>query len=182
MIPHMFARRCLFLVFLAGALFAAGCQRTPKLDLKVTAGTARDFSSWQTQNRGEFTPAEWSEFEAVQQDIKLRIIALKEATGTDAVNEALRAKIHGKTFREVMRLGYDDRLWRLNVERTEFQKMVAGNSTLRTAEGDIASANELRRKIDLQKNQLKKAEDEIKATEAKRDALAAPGNQQVESR
>lgn len=170
----MTARRFLFPVLVAVAVFAIGCQRTPKLDIKVAAETARDFSSWQTQNRGEFTPAEWTEFEAVQQDIKLKIIALREASGTEAVNDALRAKIHGKTFREVMRLGYDDRLWRLNVERTEFQKMVEGNSTLRTNPGDTASANELKRKIDLQKNQLKKAEDEIKATEAKRDALAAP--------
>jgi hypothetical protein len=170
----MIFRRVLFASVAISALLLVGCQRTPKMDLRLTAETSRDFSSWQTQNRGEFTADEWAEFEAVQQDIKLRIIALKEASGTEAVNDALRAKIHGKTFREVMRLGYDDRLWRLNVERTEFQKMVEGNSTLRTNPGDTASANELKRKIDLQKSQLQRAEDAIKATEAKRAALDAP--------
>lgn len=156
------------------AVLFAGCARTPILDRTIEAQTARDFASWQTRYRPEFTPDQWTEFEAIQQDIKLRIIALNEATGTDAVNDALRPKIHGKTVRDAMRKGYEDRLWRLNVQREEFEKMVAGNSTLRTNEGDIASANYLRRKVADQAAQLKRTVDEIESAEAKRDALAVP--------
>lgn len=163
----------LALLLLALGLLTA-CQRTPLLDRSVTAENTAAFGSWQRANRGDFTPEGWTEFEAIQQDIKVRIIALKEASGTEAVNEAMLAKINGRSVRAVLQQGLEARLWRLNVEREEFEKMLQGNSTLRTREGDTASADYLKRKRAEQEERLQRAKDGIRAVGARLKELA-PG-------
>ena len=155
-------------------VFAAGCQRTPLLETTVEAANSHDFSSWQTRHREEFSPAAWSEWEAALQDIKVRIIALREASGTDAVNEALLPKVNGQTVRAVLRQGYEARLWRLNVEREELEKNIAGNSTLRTNPGDTESANYLKRKLQEQTTRLERAKSDIAQAEARLKELAGP--------
>ena len=160
--------------FTLGVSILAGCQRTPQLERVVEAQSARDFAAWQRDNRDAFRSDEWAEFELVQQDIKVKIIAFKAATGADAVNDALRVKIHGLTVRQVFQQGYEARVWRLGVERTELEKMVKGNATLRTNPGDTASSDYLERKRQQQEDRLKKVGEEIRAVEKKLQALLGP--------
>jgi hypothetical protein len=164
------SRRCLLVIALCALVFA-GCSSPPPLDRKVAAATGQEFSSWQMRNREDFPPDQWSEFEAALQEIKLHIISLKEATGGDEVNDALRPKIHQHTVREVLQQGYEARLWRLNVERTELDKMLEQNATLRTRPGDTASASYLEHKHQQQTEQHDKVVAEIRATEQKLAAL-----------
>lgn len=172
--PLAFGRYPLVAALLAVALFFTGCGSSPLLDRVVSAESAQDFSSWQMRNRDAFTPEQWTEFEAILQDLKLKIITLEKVSGSDAVNDALRPKIHGRTVREVMRLGYEDRLWRLNVQRTEIEKMIEANAGFKTRPGADEAAAVLARKRGEQASLLAKTQDEIKAAEAKRDALGAP--------
>ncbi|HUR59418.1 MAG TPA: hypothetical protein VM029_17005 [Opitutaceae bacterium] len=153
--------------------FATSCQRTARYDEKVTAETAADFGRWQRDVQGSFKPAEWAEFEAALQDIKVRIIAHKEASGAAGVNDALRPKIHGRTVRDVLRQGYEAKLWRLNVELTELEKMIKGNATLQTNPGDSASSDYLARKLRDQADRFRKVEEEIRAAEEAVKGLAA---------
>jgi hypothetical protein len=166
--------RLLPFVFACLGLVCAACQRTPLLETKVEAGNSHAFSRWQTQHREEFSAAAWSEWEAALQDIKVRIIALREASGTEAVNEALLPKVDGRTVRAVLRQGWEARLWRLNVEREELEKNIAGNSTLRTNPGDTESATYLQRKLQEQKARLERAKADIAQAEARLKELAAP--------
>jgi hypothetical protein len=162
----------LILVF-AFCVVATGCQRTPRYEQKVAAETTSDFGRWQRDVQGSFKPAEWAEFESALQDIKVRIIAHKEATGADGVNDALRPKIHGRTVREVLRQGYEAKLWRLNVELTELEKMIKANATLQTNPGDSASGDYLARKLRDQSERFRKVEEEIRAAEETVKGLAA---------
>ena len=162
------------LFILVGAFALGGCAKKPRLERVVAAETARDFAAWQRDNRDAFTAEEWTEFEAVLQDLKVRIIALQEATGSDAVNDALRPKLHGRTVRDVLKQGYEARLWRLNVERTEFEKMIAGNATLQTRPGDVASQNYLTQKAREQQARLERTKAGIREAEEKLKALSAP--------
>jgi hypothetical protein len=161
------------LLFIVALCAMAGCAK-PRLDRVVSAETARDFAAWQRDNRDAFTADEWAEFETVLQDLKVRIIALREATGGDAVNDALRPKLHGRTVRDVLKQGYEARLWRLNVERTEFEKMIAGNATLGTRSGDVASQNYLAQKAREQQGRLDRTKAAIREAEEKLKALGAP--------
>lgn len=154
-------------------LLAAGCQRGPRWDRRIEAATPGEWAGWQRSNQESFSRAEWQEIEDACQDLKVRIIALREATGADAVNEALRSKIQGRTVREVLALAGEARLWRLNVERGELEKMIAGNATLRTKPGDTESAAYLLRKAREQQEKLEKVKAEIRATEDRLAGLAA---------
>lgn len=166
--------RILSVLLACSCWLVIGCQRTPLLETKVQAANSRDFSSWQTRQRGEFSPEAWIEWEATLQDIKVRIIALREASGTDAVNEALLPKVNGRTVRDVLRQGYEARLWRLNVEREELEKMIQGNATLRTRPGDTESASYLQRKAQDQTVRLQRTQADIAQAEARLKALTAP--------
>lgn len=159
----------------AAVMFAlAGCSRTPLLDQKVAAENSREFASWQTRARGEVATDQWTEFEAALSEIKLRIIALKEASGSEAVTSAMLPKIHGKTVREVLQQGYEAKKWRLNVEREELEKIIAGNATLRTKPGDVASAGYLERKQRDDTARLNRAKEEIRVADERLKALATP--------
>lgn len=150
-----------------------GCQRTPRWDRVVEADSAPAFGAWQRSQQEEFSKAEWAEFETALQDIKVRIIALREASGTEGVNDALRPKIHGQSVRQVLKQGLEARIWRLKVEEAELTKMIDGNATLRTAPGDTASSDYLERKQRDQQARLQRARDDIAQAEATLSGLAA---------
>ncbi len=163
-------------ILLAAAVFiCTACSRAPLLDRPVEADTAAAFGSWQGRNRADFTPEQWTEFEAALQEIKLKIMADNEASGTEAVNEALRGRIAGRTVREVLQQGYTAKLWRLNVERTEMEKIIAGTATLTTRPGDTASSSYLADRQRRQNERLEHALAEIKAAETRLAELSASG-------
>jgi hypothetical protein len=159
------------LVLLLG--LTAGCQRTPRWDRVVEADPPPAFGAWQRSQQDDFSKEEWAEFETALQDIKVRIIALREASGTEGVNDALRPKIHGQTVRQVLQQGLEARIWRLKVEEAELKKMIQGNATLRTAPGDTASSDYLERKHRDQQTRRQRAVDDIAQAEATLAGLAA---------
>lgn len=159
-------------LFRAGtALIMVGCTPTPRLERKVPADSPSAFGSWQGRARSQFTPDEWREFEEALQEIKLKLMADNEASGTDNVNTAMRAKIDGRTVREVLQLGYSGKLWRLGVERSELERMINENATLLTRPGDTASAEYLERKHRDQTARLNKVIEQIRVIQEKLAAL-----------
>lgn len=160
-----------FLVVLLCA--STACQRTPRWDRVVEADSAPAFGAWQRSQQHDFSKEEWAEFESALQDIKVRIIALREASGTEGVNDALRPKIHGQTVRQVLAQGLEARIWRLKVEATELRKMMDGNATLRTAPGDTASSDYLERKQRDQQARLQRAVDDLVRAEETLAGLSA---------
>lgn len=161
--------RVLVLVSIVGLV--AGCSQPPLLERPVQADTVNSFAKWQTAVRPEFGPEGWAEFDAVLQDIKLKLMADEIARGTDAVNDALRKVVHNTTVREVLLQGMQARLWRQNVERTEFEKMIAANATLTTR--DAESAQYLERKRADQVAKLEQVKRAIQATEKRIAELKA---------
>jgi hypothetical protein len=162
------------LVAVAAVVFVS-CSRDPLLDRTVRSDTSSAFGSWQGRIRGEFTSAQWTEFESALQEIKLKLMADEEASGTEAVNDALRGKIDGRTVREVFQQGYTAKIWRLNVERAELEKIIAGTASMATRPGDTASERYLADRQRRQNERLDYVVEEIRATEAKLAGLAAPG-------
>jgi hypothetical protein len=71
---------------------------------------------------------EWREFDAMLQELRLRIMADREASGHDAIEAALRSKIHGATFRDVVVMGHRAKSARLTTEREAVRKVLQGNA------------------------------------------------------
>lgn len=105
---------------LAGLLLVtAGCQKTDPRKEPVQAQSPSAFSRWRSMIGTEIKLDEWREFDAMLQEIRLRVTAEKQASGTEAVEAAMRSRINGLTFTDVLALGYEGRLMRLRPERQE---------------------------------------------------------------
>src|SRR5947209_14078576 len=84
------------------SLVAASCQKTPPLDQKVVARSPAEFMGWRHDVGDELTRPEWSDFDAALQELKVKIMADGKATGSEGVDDAMRAMIDGKTIRDVL--------------------------------------------------------------------------------
>jgi hypothetical protein len=77
---------------------------------------------------GSIRIEEWREFDAMLQELRLRIMSNREATGHDAIESALRSKINGATFREVLIVGLQAKIARLAGERDGVRRVMNGNA------------------------------------------------------
>lgn len=114
---------------LAALLLAtAGCQKTDPRQQPVQAKSPSAFMRWRSMIGRDIKADEWREFDAMLQEIRLRVTAEKQASGTEAVEAAMRSRIDGLTFHETVALGYEGRLQRLRPERQETLKAMRLNA------------------------------------------------------
>ncbi len=121
---------------------ASGCSRSDA-EAHVAAKNIGDLQVWRSNAGNRFNAAAWKEFDLALQEIRWR--ASSEGKSGAAVNAALCAQIDGHTFDEVLRLGYEARLARLEAMRAEMQRMVDGNALLVPKAGDADAAASLER-------------------------------------
>ncbi len=148
------------------ALLLGGCQPRELAERVVTARSPIVFSIWQSRWAADAPPELRRTFEAALQDIRLQIMADREASGSEAVDAALRAKIDGRPVREVWQLGCESRLRRLRPQLAELERVIALNSLLQTRPGDDASEKYLVEVYRKQSARLEELSREIQAAEA----------------
>ena len=117
---------------------------------------------------------QWREFDAMIQEIKLRVMADKEATGSEGVEAAMRGRIHGRTFQEVLAMGYEFKLQRLEADRVELARAMDMNAQLITKPGDKASADPLETLRQRQQARLDRLIAEIAELERRLKDLGGP--------
>lgn len=108
----------------------SGCERGDPQAARIEAATSRALARWRMKMADRLTREQWREFEAALQDVRLRVMAEREASGSDAVEQAMCGRIDGRTLREVLMLGYESKLKRLDPIRVELQRAVGGNELL----------------------------------------------------
>lgn len=114
---------------LAGLLLVtAGCQKTDPRKDPVQAQSPSAFMRWRSMIGTEIKADEWREFDAMLQEIRLRVTAEKQASGTEGVEAAMRSRINGLSFTDVVALGYEGRLLRLRPERQETLNAMRANA------------------------------------------------------
>jgi hypothetical protein len=123
--------------------FAAGCRPTNVLEEKVNARTAFDFTMWRVHIAKMLTPPEQQELTEMIQEISYWVTTRGKATGSVAVDEAVRGEIDGLTVRALLLKGYEMKRRRLDLEKVKAEIEVATNSRLRTRPGDSDSADYL---------------------------------------
>jgi len=158
------------------ACWLGGCNRGDPHQVAIEAGSPATLGRWRMKMADRFTPDDWKQFEAALQEIRLRVMADREASGSAAVEEATCGRINGHTLREVLAMGYEARLSRLRPVRDELKKAVEGNELLVTKPGDRESVHYLETLRERQLERLRKAEAEIAETEQRRAALGGATN------
>ncbi len=159
-----------YLVLVLGALVAAfvpNPRHTAPGDQVVSARSALDLSMWRSRHALEHSPVEWSEFDEALLELRYRITAGYEATGSEAVAQAMCQRIDGLPYRRVIQLGYEARLARLADDKAQLESFLAVNATLRTRPDDEPSIAYLRSLRERQLIHLAELDREIAETQAK---------------
>jgi hypothetical protein len=138
--------RLLVLTCLTVGAALCGCHPTNPLDRKIMASSPIDFMWWRADASKNLDREQWREFDEAIQEIRFRMTIDHIASGRDAVDQAMRERINGRTVREVLIMGYRSRLDRLDTERAESMKVITTNARLVTRPGDTASADYLRKR------------------------------------
>jgi len=152
-------------------LMGLGCTPTEPAEQKINAKSPLAFNAWQTRFASRLSPGERARFESALQEIRLRIMADREATGSDPISDALRTKIDGRPVREVLQLAVELRLARLLAEHAALNTVMRQNAMLQTRDGDKASEDYL---VDFHRKQtarLEKLEAEIEASQGELEPL-----------
>ncbi len=135
-----------------------------------------ELNLWRSRTNHALTPEEWRWFETVLQEYRFQLMREGKASGSKAVDEALRQTIHGRPLAEVMREGLQTHLRRKTDERDEMKIAFARNTEkrklIRASQEDLLKEfefhqEELRRKLDRCENEIALAQAAFAGFEAK---------------
>jgi hypothetical protein len=87
---------------LLACLALVGCGPSDPLDLRVSARTESDFTLWQADLSDRLSPALREEVQAMVEEVRLGLMVDGKASGTAAIDEALRTAIDGLTVRKLL--------------------------------------------------------------------------------
>ena len=156
-------------ILLAAGLALAGCTKAPPLDRTVSAETPSALSAWRDRMGDDLTPAQWQDFDEALQEIRFKIIIDPAAPAGDAVDAKVRAAIAGHSVRDVLRLGFESKLARLDAEGTLLESFLRMNSQIKP--GGAQSAHDLSDSLYTQISLLRKVDEEMERTGQKLDLL-----------
>lgn len=156
----------LVLAFLVGA-----CSRGDPHAAPIGAADRGALAKWRMIAADRFTREEWREFEAALQELRLQVMAHREATGSEAIDDAVCRRIDGRTFREVLVLGCESKLERLEPVRNELKTALDTNALLVTQPGDREAQKHLEGFRQRQGERLAKLDAELSAAEERLAAL-----------
>ena len=155
------------LTWLTVSAALCGCHPANPLDQKIMASSPIDLVWWRADASGRLDREQWRDLDEAIQEIKFRIMIDHTASGSDAVDQAMRERINGRTVREVLTTGYRSRLDRLNIERAESINVITTNARLVTRPGDTASADYLRKRRKAESDALAVTLEKIRQAETK---------------
>jgi hypothetical protein len=166
-------RSTLVLVGMCLVVMMAGCSRGDPHLQPIDAHSDSAFAMWRMNAADHFTTDEWREFDAALQELRLEIMGGRDASGREAIEELLRARVNGHSYRDILVRAYRAKLQRLRPTRQALKSAVDGNALLVTKPGDTDSAKHLEELGARQQERLAKLDAEIDATEQRLIALGA---------
>ena len=158
--------------------FYAIAPRTPSdpLERIIQARSAITFAMWQNRATSDFSAAKRKRFEEAFQEIRLKIMADREATGSEAIDAAFRSKIDGRPIREALQLGLESRLLRLRSEANALEGIIDQNTRLQQRQGNSQIREEFHAQLEKHNSRLRQVRADIDATEQEvAPLLAATG-------
>ncbi len=104
-------------------------------------------------------------FDVAIQEFKFQIMLSKQATGSEAIDAALREKINGRKLGDVMRDGLQAYLKRKTSDKDDLEQAILANSKLHIRPGDEDKAKELAEFQENLHNRLTRLQEEVAAAE-----------------
>ena len=162
-------------------LVAAGCTRDP-LERTVDVPTSSRMAAWRAHIGSDSGADTRRRVEEALNEIRLNATGERElkramgervASGTDAIDEAVRQRVDGRPLREVVQLGYELRVRRLKEEMVGLEDAMSKNALLVTRPGDVDSKQHLEGLRDRQAARLAKYREELAAAEKELEPLLA---------
>ena len=157
-------RTFLPLLALAVGLGESACNRTDPRFVPISSSSSGAYARWRMSVSDSIRVEEWREFDAMLQELRVRIMANREATGHDAIESALRSKIHGATFREVLIIGLQAKLNRLGPEREAVRRVMNANARSAGILGKFESTAEFEDARTQQEKRMLAIDEEIRLT------------------
>lgn len=119
------------------AAWLGGCARPDPRTTPISAKQDGAIVLWLSAHAEVLTPEERKEFAAMVQEIRFDIV---RAHGGNRPPDELSRRIDGHTFAEVLRLGHEAKIARLQPLRKELKDHVDQNGLIVTRAGDAAAA------------------------------------------
>jgi hypothetical protein len=162
-------------IVLLGALAAGicSCGKPDPRTAPVKSASPSAFARWRTMASDGIRVEEWREFDSLLQELRMRVTAEKRASGSEAVEAAMRAGIDGRTFQEVLLLGYEARLRRVIPERGEVELAMSENIRRARREKSATTAGDIERMRERQDKRLRELDAEIAQARKRTSELRA---------
>ena len=147
MSPRSFSLAGLWLV-----LCLAGCDSRDPLERVMSVPTVNRLAAWRSHVASDYNVETVKRIEEALQEIRLAITGEQELKrqmgekvtgGSDAISEAVRQRVDGRTLREVLQLGFELRVRRLKEELAGLEDAMSKNAQLVTRPGDLESKHHL---------------------------------------
>ena len=154
----------------------AGCLRGDPLQWKVSARDPAALASWRTKVDGAMGAAHRRRLDQAVQEIRMNVAGQRELNrwandpasegGQRPIDVALCGRIDGRPVAEVLQLGYELRVARLQEELAGLENAVKQNARLVTRPGDVDSRHYLEGLQQRQSARVEKYRVELAAAEA----------------
>jgi hypothetical protein len=149
----------------AGLILLAACARTPPYQQVIEAVSTAQFDLWRADHLGVLMPEDRSWFNVAIQEFKFQVMLSGKATGSEAVDAAMREKINGRKLIDVMREGLQAYLKRKTADKDDLERAILINSKLHIPPGDEEKAKELAEFQENLRNRLARLKEEVAAAE-----------------
>jgi hypothetical protein len=143
------------------AVLLAGCGRSDPKTLRIANASPGALALWRATIQPSLNSAQWRELEAAVQEVRWSVTARGSAANDPATVEALGERLQGRTLDEVLRLGWETKLRRLEGIRAELKEAVNANALIASADaGSDAYLTRYRRE---QRERLAALDEELAA-------------------
>jgi hypothetical protein len=157
------------------AFGVTGCAPRDPLERVISVPTVNRLTAWRSHAASDYNVDTVRRIEEALQEIRLSISGEQELKrqmgervtgGTEAIDEAVRVRVDGRTLREVLQLGYELRVRRLKEELVGLEDAMSKNAQLVTRPGDLDSKHHLEGLRDRQGVRVEKYQADIAAAES----------------
>ena len=160
----MLSRSLWVVVVVSCALALAGCGQGDQGEPRITAKNIGHLQIWRSNVSSRYNAETWRELDAALQELRWRELARDPKDRHGTVDAALCEQIDGRTVPEVVRLGYEAKLARLEPLRAELQRMIDANALMVPKPGDATVADSLAQIRSKQQDRMQAMMVEIDAT------------------
>lgn len=160
------------LALLIFALAGTGCQRSP-YDAKISATNAEELNAWISRNTHRLGVKEIAEINACLSEIRISFMLSNAAKGANQLAQKLCEAVDGEPLKNVLVMGYEAQIERLEIERSRQRSDLNYKEKLRVRPTDTDSERFLEEQRQMVREQIKKFDDKILQARARLKELRA---------